>query len=221
MPGQPLTSYWGLKYLGTWKTTEAALASEYGKVPGDSRYEDINNDKVIGGDDYQIIGTGIPERLFGWNNNLFFHNFTMNIFFQSMGGYDKWNFTYGQAISAIADAREVTHADIQNQWTPQNETDIPAFSPTDVVELQSSRFIEDGTFIRLKNVSLSYDLPINKQKGINVSLMLAATNLFTITDYKGLDPEAYSNNGGADSRGADGGSYPNARTYTFGVNLNF
>ena len=62
---------------------------------------------------------------------------------------------------------------------------------------------------------------LSTEKGINLSLMLAATNLFTITDYKGLDPEAYSNRGGADTRGADGGSYPNSRTYTFGVNLNF
>ena len=60
--------------------------------------EDLNGDGVIGGDDYQIIGTGIPEQLFGWNNNLFFHGFTMNIFFQSMGGYDKWNFNYGNTI---------------------------------------------------------------------------------------------------------------------------
>jgi len=70
-------------------------------------------------------------------------------------------------------------------------------------------------------VSLSYDLPLNKEKGINLGLMLAATNLFTITDYKGLDPEAYSNTGGADNRGADGGSYPNSRAYTLGVNLKF
>ncbi|MEQ8880606.1 MAG: SusC/RagA family TonB-linked outer membrane protein, partial [Cyclobacteriaceae bacterium] len=221
MPGQPLTSYWGLKYLGTWKTEQAAEAALYGNVPGDSRYEDVNGDNVIGGDDYQIIGTGIPEMLFGWNNSMTYNNFTMNIFFQAMGGYDKWNFTYGQAISAIADAREVTHSDILNRWTPENQTDIPAFSSTDVVELQSSRFVENGSFIRLKNVSLNYDFPISKEKGVKLGLMLAATNLLTITDYQGLDPESYSNNGSADNRGADGGSYPNARTYTLGINLNF
>ncbi len=220
-PGQPLSSFWGLKYLGTWKSDEADLAAQYGNVPGDSHYEDLNGDFVIGGDDYQIIGSGIPENLFGWNNNLFFHNFTLNIFFQSMGGYDKWNFNYGNAIAALADAREVVHVDIMNRWTPENQTDIPAFSSTDVIEIQSSRFVEDGTFIRLKNVSLKYDLPLNKEKGINLALMVAATNLITITDYKGLDPEAYSNRGGADTRGADGGSYPNARAYTFGINLNF
>lgn len=221
MPGQPLTSYWGLKYLGTWKTDQAAEAALYGNVPGDSKYEDLNGDNVIGGDDYQIIGTGIPETLLGWNNTLEYSNFSMNIFFQAMGGYDKWNFTYGQAISAIADAREVTHSDILNRWTEENQTDIPAFSSTDVIELQSSRFIEDGSFIRLKNVSLNYDFPISQEKGIKLGLMLAATNLLTITDYKGLDPESYSNRGGADNRGADGGSYPNARTYTVGINLNF
>ncbi len=220
-PGQPLTSYWGLKYLGTWKSDQAAEAALYGNVPGDSRYEDLNGDNVIGGDDYQIIGTGIPEMLFGWNNSVVYRDITLNVFFQAMGGYDKWNFTYGQAISALADAREVTHVDILNRWTAENQTDIPAFSSTDVIELQSSRFIENGSFVRLKNVSLNYELPINKDKDVKVGLMLAATNLLTITDYKGLDPEAYSNNGSADNRGADGGSYPNARTYTLGINLNF
>lgn len=220
IPGNGLANYWGLNYLGVWQTSEADEAAVYGNVPGDSRYEDINNDGVIGGDDYQIIGSAIPTTLLGWNNTFNYKNFTLNIFFQSMLGFDKWNFSYAHAVIANADAREVTHADILDRWRPGNEdSDIPAFSATDVSEIQSSRFIEEGDFLRLKNLSLTYKLPENLFKGVvNASISIAATNLWTLTNYSGIDPEAYSSRGPGDARGADAG-YPNSKTWTFGINL--
>ena len=222
-PGNPLTSFWGLNYLGTWKTGEEGEAATYGNVPGDSKYEDINNDGVIGGDDYQIIGTGIPEQLFGWNNNFDYKNFSLNIFFQSMGGYDKWNFSYATAIMANADAREVTHADIQNRWMANSNeaSSIPAFSQSDVSEIQSSRFLEDGSFIRLKNVSLAYNLPRELVNWLDASISISGLNLLTITDYTGIDPEAYSVRGDREAQGSDAGAYPNARTFVVGLNLTF
>ena len=223
IPGESLASYWGLNYLGVWQTNEADEAATYGNVPGDSKYEDLNNDGVIGGDDYQIIGSGIPTTLLGWNNTFTYQNFTLNIFFQSMMGYDKWNFSYATAIMANADAREVTHVDIKDRWVAgsNEDTDIPAFSASDVSEIQSSRFIESGDFIRLKNISLTYNLPDDLIKGINASLMIGANNLWTITNYGGIDPESYSNVGPVEARGADAGAYPNAKTWTFGVNVTF
>nr|WKN37767.1 SusC/RagA family TonB-linked outer membrane protein [Tunicatimonas sp. TK19036] len=223
MPGHSLASYWGLNYLGVWSTAEAAEAAEYGNVPGDSKYEDVNGDGAIGGDDYQIIGSAIPTRLLGWNNTFSYKNFTLNVFLQSMMGYDKWNFTYAQAVLAAADAREITHVDIQDRWVANTneDSDIPAFSESDVAEIQSSRFVESGNFLRLKNVSLTYNLPNELLGGINGSVMVGATNLFTLTDYRGIDPESYSNVGTGEARGADAGSYPNAKTWTLGINLTF
>ncbi len=222
MPGYSLSNYWGLNYLGVWQTNEAAEAAKFGNVPGDSRYEDLNKDGVIGGDDYQIIGTGIPTRIFGWNNTIVYKDFTLNVFFQSIMGFDKWNFTYAQAITASADAREITHVDIIKRWAPGNEnSNIPAFSATDVAEIQSSRFVEKGDYVRLKNVSLSYRLPKDFIKGINGSVMISGNNLWTLTNYSGIDPETYSNKGPSDVRGVDAGSYPNAKTWTIGVNLIF
>jgi len=222
MPGNSLSSYWGLNYLGTWKSGEESAAAAFGNVPGDSRYEDVNGDGVIGGDDYQIIGQGIPEKLFGWNNTLDYKNFSLNIFFQAMAGYDKWNFAYAQAILANADAREITHVDIQNRWSSgNNSSDIPAFSGSDVGEIQSSRFLESGDFFRLKNLSLTYKLPTDLVKGMDAAITVGGMNLFTITDYKGIDPEAYSTRGPQDARGADGGAYPNSKIWTFGLNVTF
>jgi hypothetical protein len=120
-----------------------------------------------------------------------------------------------------ADARQMTHVDIKDRWGPGNEdSDIPAFSETEKIEIQSSRFLEKGDFLRLKNLSLSYKLPDNLVKGVNgLSLSIGVTNLWTLTNYSGIDPEAYSNRGPGDARGADAGAYPNSRTWTFGINL--
>ncbi|MGB3848719.1 MAG: TonB-dependent receptor [Tunicatimonas sp.] len=223
-PGSTLASYWGLNYLGVWGSDQATEAAVFGRVPGDSRFEDINDDGQINGDDYQIVGSAIPTRLFGWNNTLTYGNFSLNVFFQSMMGYDKWNFSYATAILASADAREVTHADIANQWVADvNEgSDIPAFSATDQPEIQSSRFIESGNFVRLKNLSLTYNLPNDLLGWMNGSVMLGATNLLTFTNYRGIDPESFSNRPNAGvAQGADGGSYPNSKTYILGLNLTF
>jgi len=223
MPGQSLASYWGLNYLGVWRTDEAAAAAEFGNFPGDSRYEDVNGDGIIGGDDYKVIGNAIPTRLFGWNNNFTYGNFTLNVFWQAMMGYDKWNFSYATAIMANADAREVTHVNIRDQWVAgsNEDSDIPAFSESDVSEIQSSRFVESGDFLRLKNVSLTYNLPASLLSGVNGSVMIGATNLLTFTDYLGIDPESFSNRGEGEAQGADGGSYPNAKTWVLGINLTF
>ncbi|WP_083925144.1 TonB-dependent receptor [Flexithrix dorotheae] len=222
-PGYPLSSYWGLNYLGTWKTGEETEASRYGNVPGDSRYEDLNDDGTIGGDDYKIIGTGTPETILGWNNTFEYKNFSLNLFFMGMGGYDKWNFGYATGVMPNADAREAVHSDVLNRWVAgTNEgSDIPHFSSTTVDEIQSTRFVEKGDFIRLKNISLTYSLPKDVIKGVGAQFLISGTNVWTITDYKGLDPEAYSNNGLGDSSGGDAGSYPNSKSWTFGVNFIF
>jgi TonB-dependent starch-binding outer membrane protein SusC len=227
-PGYGLANFNGLTYLGVWHTGEETEAARYGQVPGDSHFKDLNDDGVINFDDYDIIGSAIPTTLLGWNNTFTFKNFTLNVFFQSMMGFDKWNFTYGSSILGTADARQIVHVDILNRWSPTNEgSNIPHFSATDYPVIQSSRFLEDGSFMRLKNLSLSYNLPQNLIKGVNGSVTIGATNLWTVTNYKGTDPEAYSTQGNAGAapndvaQGGDAGAYPNSRTWTFGLNLIF
>ncbi|MEC3908666.1 TonB-dependent receptor [Tamlana sp. 2201CG12-4] len=222
-PGYSLSSYWGLNYLGTWKSDEAAEAATFGNVPGDSRYEDISGDGTIGPDDFQIIGSGLPTTVYGWNNTLEIKDFTLNFFFLAMTGFDKWNLGYGTGIMSNGASREPVLADIQNRWdaVTNPNSNIPHFSATNVNELQSSRFIEKGDFLRLKNVSIAYNLPKEVLKGVQAQFMLSGTNLWTITNYKGLDPEAYNTVDNSDTGGADAGSYPNSRTFTVGANFKF
>jgi TonB-linked SusC/RagA family outer membrane protein len=224
VPGRSLGSYWGIKYLGTWKPNEAAEATVFNAVPGDSRYEDVNKDGKITTDDFQIIGRGIPTTTAGWNNTITYKALTLNVFFQGVFGIDKLNYTRAAAMSGSGDARQYILSEIKDRYIPGvNETsDIPAFSSSNVVYTQSSRFIENGNYVRLKNVSLSYNFPNTQNRRGNLRLFVSATNLFTITDYKGIDPES-SNIGSATdtAQGIDYGAYPNSKTYTAGITLSY
>lgn len=224
MPGQPLGSYWGLRYLGTFKPADADAAALFGRVPGDARYEDLNGNNTITTDDFQIIGRAFPKATGGWNNTLTYKGLVLNVFVNGVFGVDKLNYTRAAALSGSGDARQFILAEIRDYYRPGNETsDIPAFTRTYQPFTQSSRFLEDGSFVRLKNVSLSYNVPtgfIRNKAAVRV--FVSATNLLTFTSYKGPDPESSRVGSGTDTAiGIDYGSYPNAKTYTFGLNLGF
>ena len=224
MPGEPLGSYWGVKYLGTFKPNEADLAAKFGRVPGDPHYQDLNGDNSITTDDFQIIGHAFPKLTGGWNNTFTYKGLTLNVFFNGVFGVDKLNYTRAAAMSGSGDARQFILTEIRDYYRPGNETsDVPAFTKTYQPFTQSSRFIEDGSFIRLKNVSLSYNVPSGFIKNkANIRVFASATNLLTITKYKGPDPESARVGSGTDTAiGIDYGSYPNAKQYTFGINLGF
>jgi hypothetical protein len=213
-----------LRYLGTWKREDGDLAELYGEKPGDSRYEDLNNDNAITAADFQIIGSGIPRTSSGWNNTFSFNGFVLNIFFQAIFGLDKLNYTKAAALAGSGDARQPILEEIKDRYIAGvNETsDIPAFSITNRVYTQSTRFMEKGDFIRLKNVSLAYQLPASVvQNNRVVKVYVSGTNLLTISDYSGIDPELSSVNGADTALGIDYGSYPNAKTFTAGINVTF
>ena len=224
IPGEPLGSYWGLNYLGTFKPDEADIAASQGRFPGDPHYEDVNGDNAITTDDFQIIGRAFPRASGGWNNTFTFKAFTLNVFFQGVFGVDKLNYTRAAALSGAGDARQFILTEIRDYYRPGNEdSDVPAFSKTYQPFTQSSRFIENGDYIRLKNISLSYNLPSSTLADfVSIRLFVSATNLWTITKYTGPDPEASSVGSGTDTAiGIDYGSYPNSKTYTAGINLTF
>jgi TonB-linked SusC/RagA family outer membrane protein len=226
IPGQSLGVFWGPRYLGTWKPGQQDEAALFHAKPGDAHYEDLNGDHVIDGKDSQVIGRSMPKTTLGWNNTVTYKGLSLNIFFQGIFGFDKLNYSYATGIVGSTDVRQPTFADIQNRYIPGvNETsNIPAFSSTNENFIyQSSRFIEKGNFVRLKNISLAYTLPKAAVKGLGtVRVFVSGTNLWTITDYKGIDPESTSNSSASDAiQNIDHGSYPNSKTYTAGVNLTF
>ncbi len=222
MAGQPLGAIWGLQYLGTWKTGEETEAAKFGAKPGDARYLDVKEDGVIDAGDYGVIGTGIPRTTLGWTNTFNYKSFSLNIFFQGMFGFDKLNYNNAAAMYLGGDARQATLRDILDRYVPgsHENSDIPAFSTTNKNFTQSTRFLEKADFLRLKNVSLSYTLPKPILRHAGLKVFVSATNLLTFTDYSGIDPEASSSSGDF-RQGIDYGSYPNAKTITGGLTLNF
>ncbi len=224
-PGLPLGSYWGLKYLGTWKPDEVETAALFNKVPGDAKYEDIDGNHEINNDDYQVIGYGFPKYSTGLNNTIEYKNFILNVFFVGIFDVDKLNSIRGASLMAARDNRQATLAEIRTRYIPgvNESSDFPGFSRTNQTLTQSSQFLEDGSFIRLKNLSLGYSIPnIFNGRVAGVKCMISASNILTFTKYKGIDPEASSKGSNTDlDQGIDFGAYPNSKSYTFSVSFSF
>lgn len=223
--GESMGAINGVKYLGTWKPSEADEAAKYGNVPGDSKYLDVNGDLVFDDKDAVIIGNGMPKYSLGWNNTVTYKGLSLNFFVQGMLGFDKYNYIYAMMVSTFGDFKQPTSADVKNRYIPGvNETsDFPAFSSTNKNIPLSSRFLSKGGFVRIKNVSLSYTVPQETLRDIaSITLFASVTNLYTFTRYNGLDPEASNSGSGSDVyQNFDYGSYPVPRVFTGGVTFTF
>ncbi|GAL82061.1 TonB family protein / TonB-dependent receptor [Algibacter lectus] len=156
----------------------------------------------------------------GLNQTFTYKNFDLNVLIRGVHDFDVLNITRSATLSSSVP----TSVEYLNRWTPENQTNIPA---TGSVLFNSTRFVEDGSFIRLSNITLGYNLPEESTIFNSVRLYLSAQNLFTITDYSGYDPEVSATtsnvSGNADTRSSVdwGGAYPNPRTFTLGVNIGF
>ena len=221
--GNPLGDFFGYNFLGTWKTSEADEAAKFGLKPGDAKYEDLNGDYVINTDDRMIIGNGTPDVSFGFINDFKYKNFTASIMFQGMAGNDVFSQTMGSVWGGHGMARNATIREVKNIWTPENETDIPVLAGTTQSHFNSSRFVYNGSFIKLKNLYIGYNIPrsaLNKIFVHSLEVYASGQNLLTFTKFPGYDPEVNSSNK-AQNPGIEMGAIPNPRTYTFGLRLGF
>ena len=135
------------------KTASTVEAAKFGNAPGDYHYQDFNNDGVINGSDFQIIGTGIPTKIIGFNNTFKYQGFSLNAFFQSMLGFQKWDFAYAQLMIAAADAREYNHVDILDRWSPTNTgSKVAAFRKLTVNKYSHQLMLKAGIISDLKTL---------------------------------------------------------------------
>jgi len=221
--GEPLGLFRGYAFNGVWKNSEAEQAKKYGAVPGDSKYIDQNNDGVINSKDIVNVGNAQPKFNFGWNNSFSFKGFDVNIFLQGVQGNSVYNLSRVRFELADGGSGDGTSSSILNRWTPSNEnTNIPTAKGSNDGRLNSSRWLEDGSYLRLKNISLGYTFPKNLMNAWGVSqlrLYASASNLLTFTSYSGFDPESTS---GVDTRGGvDLATYPAQKTITMGLDIKF
>lgn len=190
-------------------------------------YEGVNpeNGNAIYSDEQDIIGDPNPDFIYGINNDFAYKNFDLNIFIQGVQGNDVFNRARSLIIGRDGRIPFGTSVELRNTWTPSNTSaPLPSINATNT-ELQSSEFIEDGSFLRLKNISLGYrmrDVSALNAMGVeSLRLYISGQNLITITDYSGLDPEV--NNGGENDRlaGIDIGALPTPKTITIGLDVKF
>lgn len=238
--GEALGVFWGLDYRGVYQGGEVpagtalqnvSIDGNGNPIPGEPLFAEVadaegNFDGVITDDDRQIIGDPNPDFTFGFTNTFTYKSFDLNIFLQGAVGGDIYNLTAVQLFNG--DSNGLT--DVLNSWTPENtNTDIPRAAIRG--RERSSRFVEDGSYVRLKNVALGYNLPNSLLDKVGIGsarISFSAQNLLTFTDYSGLDPEvSYFGSGGESSgddnviQGHDFGNYPNLRSLTVALNLRF
>lgn len=237
--GQSMGSMYGFIYEGTYKyddfdksgdsyTLKANVphfAGETNTQPGMPKYRDINGDGVINDNDRTVIGNGLPVHTGGFTNNFAYAGFDLSVFFQWSYGNDVLNANRLFFESGWNKARELNqYASFANRWTEENPTsDIPRATASASNRVFSTRVIEDGSFLRLKTVTLGYTVPkklITRWHIDNLRLYFAAQNLWTITNYSGYDPEVSIRNN-ALTPGLDFSAYPRARQFSFGINLGF
>lgn len=220
MVGQPMGTFLGYTFAGVWQKSEVSTAALYGAKPGDAKYVDINRDGKIDKDDIGIIGNAQPKLSFGFNNTFTIFDFDLNIFCQGVSGNDIYNQNRIRRETYSSDAFP-TSTVMKNHWTPENPTNIPAFSGAEYVN--SSRWVEKGDYLRLKNITLGYRIPhkiLSKIGCSSARIYVSANNLWTITNYSGFDPEA-SMGADSDAAGVDRGVYPSSKSFLVGLDISF
>lgn len=217
--GEPLASFYLIPWNGIYQTGQGAL----GSVAGDNNYTDVNGNGSIGMEDRVISGNAMPKLQWGFNNDFSYKIFSVNMFWQASHGNKMFNATYAATAIPSSDMKYPTLAEVANFWTPQNtgsQWADPA-SSTNRSYVESTQFLQNASYVRLKNISLSYTLS-KKMIGLSdVRLSLSGQNLLTITKYKGYDPESDTAGNGDLQSGIDKGAYPNPKTYTVGLNVKF
>lgn len=238
--GDPIGSFYLIKTDGIFQNEAEIKAHVDGNgnliqpeaAPGDIRFVDYDGDGKITDEDRQYMGSPFPDFNFGIRAGAEWRGFDLNLFFDGMSGNKIYNFTRARLESSNLYTNYSTT--LLNSWTPQNtNTNIPRYTMEDPnlnSRRVSDRWLENGSFIRLKTLELGYALPkdvLRKTLIQNLRVYTAMENLFTITKYKGFTPDLGQNDdqsGGGDgtmTRGTDHGRFPLARTISIGLQLSF
>jgi hypothetical protein len=233
-PGGAVGTFYGFVTDGLYRTPDdlakavlpvGLTVSPTGVYLGDIRYKDLNGDGVIGSEDVTFIGDPNPKFTYGITNTFSYKGIDFSFFLQGVYGDKIFNWTrkYTEALSSVYTNQLAT---VLNRYTPANtNSDLPRFNQWNNNNVRNSdRYIENGSYLRVQNISLGYNLPVNiisKAKISTARIYVSAQNVYTFTKYSGYDPEIGSYNKSVLSQNVDNGHYPNPRTITIGANLEF
>ena len=216
----PINAFYGYVTDGLFQNQAEvdAHAVQPGAEPGDIRFRDLNNDGVINDSDRTVIGNPNPSWFFSMNNNLSYKGFELSVFLQGVAGNKIYNANNIDNVGMAAAYNQTT--DVLNRWRGEGTSySMPraVFGDPNQNCRVSDRFVEDGSYLRVKNITLSYTFPkqwLQKLQIENARLSLSCENVATITGYSGFDPEV-------DINGIDLSRYPISRTFCVGLNFNF
>lgn len=226
--GYSLYSFFGYRTAGLFQTQQEVTSYQgaAGKLiqpnakPGDIKFMDLNGDGVLNASDKTYLGTPFPKFEYGYTANFNYASFDLSIFLQGVAGNKLFNAVKYTGLNASIQNYNLL-ADAQNAWTPAHtNTDIPRLSASDAngnFGNVSDFYVESGSYLRIKNVTLGYTIPkaiVNKIGVKNVRIYADAQNLVTFTKYSGLDPEV-----GINQNGVDLGLYPRSRIILVGINV--
>lgn len=212
--GEALGSFYGLQFDGIVQSGEdvSKLPTVNGQIPkaGDVKYVDINNDNKIDGNDRTILGSIQPKLTYGISSQLNYRHLDVSINFAGSYGGKLYN-ALGRRLELTGDSYNVLST-VKDSWTAASGGNyLGLASNARTLSYIDSRYVQSASYLKLRNLTIGYRLPLAKSFPLGVRIYATGSNLFSITPYKGYDPEVAS--------GTDSGAYPSSRSFVFGVNL--
>lgn len=217
--GNSIGVWRGYNYVGLFQSDEEGKS--FSAKAGYPKYEDVNGDGKYTTDDFKIIGDPNPKLTWGFNTSLKYKGFDLSIFFRGVHGNKVRNLQQSEMGDGVQKINQISNI-LTDSWTPEHRD-----APRPVIDgrrdfiafRRSSFFIQDGSFVRLQNLSLGYTLPVKPAFLRHARVYVSGQNLFLITKYKGFDPEVNNQGQNNLNRGDDYDAYPRSRMLTLGVNL--
>ena len=223
--GEKIATMWGYRNEGVWTSEEVnAGLAPVGTEAGSYKYKDKDNNGVIDENDREIIGNGQPSFQWSWNNALSYKGFDFSLFVIGVHGFDIYNYTREARLSTNGSIVLSPTPEWENRWTPENDknTGVAGFIGNRNALTPSSQYVENGSFVKVKSITLGYTFPENWMKKATINRLrvyVSLQNPFLFTGYSGMDPEVTLQK--SLTSGIDWGYYPNGRNYLVGLNLSF
>ena len=214
--GESLGSFYGLQFAGIVQQGEdvTKLPTVNGQTPkpGDLKYADVNGDNKIDGNDRVILGSTQPDLIYGLSSQFSYRGFDVSVSLSGSYGNKVYN-ALQRRLELTGDSYNVLTT-VKDSWTPTNASNtLPLATNARPFSYIDSRYVQSASYLKLRNLTIGYKFKVDGLKSVveSIRLYTTASNLLTITPYKGYDPEV--------SSGTDSGVYPSSRTFTFGVNV--
>ncbi|MBC6491399.1 TonB-dependent receptor [Flavihumibacter stibioxidans] len=232
--GRSMGNYYGYDVIGIYQNEEDLAKSPKfaDSRPGHLKFRDVNGDGVLSTEDRTILGSPFPDMTYGITNNLSYKGFEMNILLQGVAGYEVLNLgrrfhgNYAGTGNSIAEVKDAWRSPENpgSGTVPRLNRDLARYSSSNSSANISSLFVEDASFLRIRNISLGYNFSEKLTGKINARsarLYVSVQNAHTFTNYTGYNPEVSVTGASTLTPGVDYGGYPVARTFTLGINLGF